>query len=136
MFTGSILLSGSGNGGGLFDFDGDGICTFIGPGRVNASSMGTYCSSAASNGSDPADYQGPDNTFSNISTKSVFDDTGDVNITGLAAGGTTFFSLESAPASITIAPPVISSTPEPSSLVLLSSGLLGAAATLRRRFAV
>ena len=34
-FTGTISLSGTGNGGGIFAFDGDGICTFIGPGAAS-----------------------------------------------------------------------------------------------------
>lgn len=132
-FTGAITLSGTGNGGGIFGFDGDGICTFIGPGASDASAMGSYCSSAATFGTDPDDYAGPLNTFSNISADYT---TGDVDITGLAAGASTFFSLEGAPSTLNIPnPPVVASTPEPSSLVLLSSGLLGLATAVRRRFA-
>ena len=37
-YTGSFNLSGSGNGGGLFAFDGDGICTFV---------SAPYCATAA-----------------------------------------------------------------------------------------
>ncbi len=55
VFTGSITLSGSGNGGGLFAFDGDGICTFTSTNSVSLS----YCSVAQRNGVDPGDYQGP-----------------------------------------------------------------------------
>ncbi len=133
-FTGTISLSGTGNGGGIFAFDGDGICTFIGPGAGNASATGSYCSGAAA-GTDPADYQGPINTFSNITSMSEVADTGDVDIVGLADGASTFFSLESSPDSIVLAPPVVGSsvTPEPSSLVLLSTGLIGAATGLRRK---
>ena len=131
-FTGTIALSGAGNGGGIFGFDGDGICTYIG-----GSAAGSYCSAAQSQGFDPEDYQGPLNTFSNITSMNTFADTGDVDISGLADGATTFFSLESAPDSIVLStPPVVTgTTPEPSSLVLLSSGMLGVAGVLRRKFA-
>ena len=104
VFTGNIILSGSGNGGGLFGFDGDGICTYV---------FSAYCSTAATG------YEGPLNTFSNISANGTL---GQVNITGLASGATTYFSLESSPASIIV---MIGGTPEPTSLLLMSSGLIG-----------
>ena len=104
VYNGSFTLSGSGNGGGLFSFDCDCICTF-----TNAS----YCASA------PTGYEGPLNTFSNINAAA---NTGTVNIKGLAAGGSTFFSLESAPSSIN--PIIGGGTPEPGTNVLLGGGLL------------
>jgi hypothetical protein len=124
-FTGSIFLSGSGNGGGIFGFDGDGICTYINAGNA---SMLSYCTNSQKNGNDPGDYQGPINTFSNISLDET---SGTVNITGLAAGGTTFFSLEGSPASIRISTQV----PEPITLSLFGAGLAGAAFIRRRKAA-
>ena len=114
VFSGSIHLSGSGNGGGLFGFDGDGICAYV---------TASYCNTAATG------YEGPDNTFANY----VADDTmGDVVFSSLGVGATSFFSLEGSPASINITPG--GQTPEPSSFLLLGTGVLGVAARLRSRF--
>lgn len=91
IFSGAIHLTGSGNGGGIMAFDGDGICTF-----TNAA----YCAGATTG------CEGPLNTFAKINAAGT---AGDVIITGLAAGSTTFFSLEGSPASIGS----ITRTPEP-----------------------
>ncbi len=92
-----IFLSNPGSD--LFGFDGDGPCSF-----------------------NPADcfgstgYEGPDNTF-----LVVDGDHGTVEFTvGLAPGTGNWFALEGTPQSI-------AGTPEPTSLLLLGSGLVGLA---------
>ena len=111
----AIQLSGESTGTPLFGFEGDGICTYAtGGSDTNGGSGGggspltgpggytgdQYCTpsqlqgAAAPSGPDPngSDYQGPDNTYSNISTDT---DSGDVNFTnGVAPGQSTYFSLE------------------------------------------
>ena len=116
-FTGSIALSGSGNGGGIFAFEGDGICTYTGA---------SYCSTAATG------YEGPITTFSNINVGGT---SGLVNVLGLAAGATTYFSLESSPSSITSGGGITvgGAAPEPSSMILLATGALGIAGSIRRK---
>ncbi|HZL57612.1 MAG TPA: putative Ig domain-containing protein, partial [Bryobacteraceae bacterium] len=104
-YTGSFTITasyGSGFLDGVFDFEGDGICRYIGPGGFQPSPAGNYCTASQASGTDPGDYGGPGVTFSNITTTNPLSrqDTGTVNIAGLAAGGTTFFSLEGPPASI------------------------------------
>jgi hypothetical protein len=119
-YTGSIALSGSGNGGGIFAFEGDGICTYT---------SDPYCSTAATG------YEGPITTFSNISVDGT---SGLVDVLGLAAGANTFFSLESSPSSIIGGGGITvgGSTPEPSSMILMATGLLGVAGSIRRKLMV
>lgn len=105
VFNGSITLTGSGNGGGIFAFDGDGICTYV---RL------AYCNTA------PTGYEGPLVTFMNIRSMKIFDDTGDVVIQGLADGATTYFSIEGAPSSIDSS----NFAPEPATMSLFGGGLL------------
>ncbi len=111
VYNGSFTLTGSGNGGGIFAFEGDGICTFV---------VLPYCATAATG------YEGPLNTFSNINATGT---TGTVDFTGLAAGATTYFSLEGSPSSITFGP-------EPGTTMLLGAGLLllGLVSLKGRRF--
>ncbi len=118
IFSGSIHLTGSGNGGGIFAFDGDGICVYT---------ADVYCGAAATG------YEGPLNTFANISPDGT---SGDVVISGMADGAATFFSLESSPDSINNGGGIVvapGGVPEPTTFLLLGSGLAGLIFARRKR---
>jgi hypothetical protein len=107
-------------GSGIFALDGDGVCTFTFTGD-------SYCSKSQTGGTDPQDYFGPTSTFSITNPN-----TGIVNFTSSIPGsGSAFFSLEGTPGTLSVV--TLSTVPEPGTLMLFGSGLLGLAAVIRRK---
>src|SRR5205814_2728394 len=88
----SLSFIGSGNGGGLFAFDGDGLQAFnaAAGGAPDASGYGGKVSSTAN-----FDLTGPNDFFTNIHTTTVTNDSGSVvfGALGIPQGGSAHFSV-------------------------------------------
>jgi len=120
----ALVFSGSGNGGGAFMFDFDGACAY-GPSCNHPALVGGYVSIYGDNG-----YydQGSGVWFTGVNAA---EDNGIINFAGgIAPGGSAWWSMESA---VGTGPIKISATPEPVSMVLMGTFLLGSLGFLRRR---
>jgi hypothetical protein len=103
----------------IFGFDGDGIC-----GGYTFSSNGPNCGSSPN----PDGYLPTGDT----NTGGAYSGTIDFGTAIAANGGTAFFSLEG-PVDVNLVVTNPGVTPEPSSLMLLGTGVLGMAGMVRRR---
>jgi hypothetical protein len=119
------------SGSSISGFEGDGICAFGAGGIAGdtfTSGSSSYCSASALSGTDPQDYQGPNQTFTNFSSGNAVTVVFSPAIAG--GGGTNFFSLEEPPSNaLTITTPTGTPTggpqptPAPASLILLATGI-------------
>lgn len=119
------------SGSNISGFEGDGICTFGAGGLAGTSftsGSSSYCSTAALNGTDPQDYQGPNQTYTNYSSGNSL--TIVFSPAVAANGGTSFFSLEEPPSNaLSVTTPASGPTgtpqptPAPASLILLATGI-------------
>jgi hypothetical protein len=116
-----LTLSGTGQTGApIFSFESDGICSAAFLPFTGSS----YCSGSYYQ-TDPGDYAGPQNTFTNISTDLT---TGTIVFTGgLAPGASTYLSLEDTLAATSINVPLATTCPTAAAVAnsFYSSQLVG-----------
>jgi hypothetical protein len=119
---------------GSFSLEGDGICTKITTAAESVYNNNSCSQDAIDTGTDPDDYSGMNVTFSNI-TGTFMTDADVLFVNGIAAGASTWFSVEGAltltGSNVTQDNP--SGAPEPGTIMLFASGI-GLIALGRRKF--